>query len=226
MKIDLVPLPTMLTPMLLDGRCVIVFDVLRATTCLAAALAAGATEIHCFREVGETRDAAAAFDGPKLLGGERDGVVIDGFDFGNSPGDMTPGRVAGKTLFLTTTNGTQAIAAAAGAARRFVCGFVNLSATARVVIAAGLDVTLLCSGTNGEPAGEDELAAVALSDMLRGRPAPPAHDPVRLDLLRDTHGGRNVRKLGQDADIDFAATVDLRDVAGEVFAGDVVRRAG
>ena len=151
-------------------------------------------------------------------------MVIDGFDFGNSPRDMTPNRVGGKTLFLTTTNGTQAVAAARDAARRFVCGFVNLSATAAAVAPLGLDVTLLCSGTNGEPAGEDELAAVALRDMLGGRPAPPTHDRVRLDLLRDTHGGRNVRALGQDADIDFAATVDLRDVAGEVLTGDVVRR--
>ena len=224
MKIDLVALPKFLTPDLVAGRCVVVFDVLRATTCIAAALAAGAVEIRVFREVQETRDAAAGFGGPKLLGGERDGVVIDGFDFGNSPHDMTPQRVGGKTLFLTTTNGTQAVAAARGAARRFVGSFVNLSATHRAVAAAGLDVTLLCSGTNGEPAGEDELAAVALRDLLNGGEAPSTHDPVRLDLLRDTHGGRNVRALGQDADIDFAATVDLRDVIGEVSAGDVVRR--
>ena len=224
MKIDLVPLPSMLLPEHLDGRCVVIFDVLRATTCVAAALAAGAAEVRVFRGIDETRDAAAAFDGPKLLGGERDGVVIDGFDFGNSPGDMTPQRVGGKTLFLTTTNGTQAVAAARGAARRFVSAFVNLSATFRLVGPLGLDVTLLCSGTNGEPAGEDELAAVALRDLLRGGPPPPARDPVRLDLLRDTHGGRNVRKLGQDADIDFAATVDLRNVACEVLDGDVVRK--
>ena len=226
MQIDLVPLPSMLEPRHLDGRCAVIFDVLRATTCIAAALAAGAREIRVFKEIDATRRAAAAFGGPKLLGGERDGVVIGGFDFGNSPHDMTPDRVGGKTLFLTTTNGTRAVAAARGATRRFVCAFVNLSATARVVAPLGLDVTLLCSGTNGEPAGEDELAAVALRDMLNGEPAPPTRDRVRLDLLRDTHGGRNVRGLGQDADIDFAATVDLRDVAGEVFDGDVIRRIG
>ena len=225
MQIDLVPLPSMLSPRHLQGRCVVIFDVLRATTCIAAALAAGAEEIRVFQEIRETRDAAAAFGGPKLLGGERDGVVINGFDFGNSPHDMTPDRVGGKTLFLTTTNGTQAVAAARSAARRFVGSFVNLSATFRQIQPLGLDVTLLCSGTNGEPAGEDELAAVALRAMLSGKAAPPIHDRVRLDLLRDTHGGRNVRGLGQDADIDFAATVDLRDVAGEVLVGDVVRRA-
>ena len=234
MQIDIVPLPSMLRPEHLSRRCVVVFDVLRATTCMAAALHAGAVEIRAFRDVQETLDAAAAFDGPKLLGGERDGVVIDGFDFGNSPGDMTPERVVGKTLFMTTTNGTQAIAAARKAPARYVGAFVNLYATAFAVHHAGRDVTLLCSGTNGEPAPEDEAAAEALRDLLRSWPrdewpapptrdAPASPDPALVSRLRDTRGGHNVIALGQEADIDFAATPDRCGVVARVLAGDRVR---
>lgn len=234
MKIDLVSMPADLRPHHLAGRCVVIFDVLRATTTMAAALRNGATEVRIFDDIEPARRAAGAFAGGKLLAGERLGVLIDGFDLGNSPGEMTNDRVMGRTLFMTTTNGTRAIVAArgvggvggvGGALVRIVAGFVNLSISANYVRALGLDVTLLSAGTEGQPTGEDDAAALAMAAMLRGEPAPQRVDPGRIALFSETLGGKNVIRLKQEEDLHFAATVDCCEVVCIVGDDDVVRRA-
>ena len=169
MTIDRVSLPTDLTPRHLKGRVVVVFDVLRATTTMATALAHGASEVQTFRDIGAARSAAGDYDGSKLLAGERHGVLIDGFDLGNWPHEMTPERVANHTVFMTTTNGTLAIDASAAAADRYIASFANLTATAGRVRGLGLDVTLLSSGADGEPTGEDDHAAEQFERLLSRR---------------------------------------------------------
>ena len=109
MKIDVVPLPQMLTDEHVRDRVVVVFDVLRATTTIAAALAAGAEAIRVFDSLDAARSAAAAFAGDKLLCGELKCLPPPGFDLGNSPGTYLRDRVAGKMIFLSTTNGTRAL---------------------------------------------------------------------------------------------------------------------
>src|SRR5690349_4455195 len=108
MKVDLVPLPRTLTEQLVRDRVVVVFDVLRATTTIASALAAGAKEVRVFDTIAALQDAAASYSGERLLCGERQCLPPPGFDLGNSPGAFVPEKVHGKTLFLATTNGTRA----------------------------------------------------------------------------------------------------------------------
>src|SRR5262245_9024917 len=92
-----------------DGVAVVI-DVLRASTTIVQALAAGALAVIPCSEVDEAERLAARFrPGTALLGGERKGVRIAGFDLGNSPGEYTPAVLRGKTLIFTTTNGTRAL---------------------------------------------------------------------------------------------------------------------
>ena len=103
-------LPQLIAPDALAGRGVIVIDVLRATTTITAALAAGAREVLPVAEVTTALALAAQPREPRaVLGGERRGVQIEGFDFGNSPREYTPASVGGRTVIFTTTNGTQAM---------------------------------------------------------------------------------------------------------------------
>src|SRR5579862_9175491 len=89
----------------LGGRIAVVFDVLRASSSVVMALSNGATEIRLVATPNEARDVAATLPrGSYLLGGERGGVRIDGFDLGNSPREFTRELVAGKTIIFTTTN--------------------------------------------------------------------------------------------------------------------------
>src|SRR5690242_5734390 len=103
-------LPTLFEPADLRGGVAVVIDVLRATSTIVQALAAGATSVVPCGEIDEARAIAAkAAPGSVLLGGERKGVTIPGFDLGNSPGDYTSDVVTGKKLIFTTTNGTRAL---------------------------------------------------------------------------------------------------------------------
>lgn len=162
MQIDVVILPTLLLPAHLSDRVVVVFDVLRATTTMSAALAAGVREIRAFGDLGSAQSASAAFEGDKVLCGEINAVRPPGFDLGNSPAAFTAAKHAGRTVFMSTTNGTRAIVAARAAERMFIGALVNAAVTGRAVAKLGRDVTLLCSGTAGEVSAEDILGAGAV----------------------------------------------------------------
>src|SRR4051812_42560200 len=108
-RIDVYLLPALVEPEALSGSTVVVIDVLRATTTIVHALAAQAVEVAPFRDVEDARRLANDLGNKAVLGGERGGVPIPGFDLGNSPAEYTSERVAGKTVIFTTTNGTRAL---------------------------------------------------------------------------------------------------------------------
>src|SRR5208282_5835542 len=182
MKIDAILTPAELPALakrdLRETLCV-VFDVLRATSTFVTALHNGAKAIIPVGEIAE----ALAFKNSEfgirnsefiLLGGERDGVKIRAdqtggtdFDLGNSPREFTPERVSGKTIVSTTTNGTRALRACAGAKTVLAGSFLNLGATAKSIKTfLPAEVLLVCAGTREQRADEDVLAAGALCELL------------------------------------------------------------
>jgi len=208
------------------GGAVAVIDVLRASTVIVQALRAGAGAVAPCGEPSDARrvrDAAAA--GSVVLGGERACVRIEGFGLGNSPGEYTPSAVAGRTVAITTTNGTAALLHARGAGVVLVACLNNLDAAAEALDAAGRDVHLLCAGTHGVVSMDDVLVAGALAGLLEARgvgmgdddtarlarwvAADVMGDPERIRaFLHESRGGRQLVRLGLGADIDFAAAVD------------------
>ena len=235
-NVEVVLLPRSLRPEHVAGRSVVVFDVLRATTTMAAALEAGVEAIRVFDHLDAARNAAAAWTGPgpKLLCGEHRCLPPPDFDLGNSPGAFTPARHRGQTLFMSTTNGTRAIVAARGAALLLVGAVVNRLIVARLLAEAGRDVTLLCAGTDGAVALEDVLGAGAVLDALQGQtPVHLSSDAAELALAtfaacRDrlyetftqTPGGRNVINVGLEQDVRFAARLDALASVGAVHLLD------
>jgi 2-phosphosulfolactate phosphatase len=157
---------------LADAVCV-VFDVLRATSSMITALANGARAIIPVEQISEAV-ALHRHDSKLLLAGERHGVRIPAglsgsidFDLGNSPREFTTEKVRGRTIAMTTTNGTRALRACAGARRVLVCAFLNLRATAEIVVRQKpRRLLLVCSGTFEQAAYEDILAAGALCDLI------------------------------------------------------------
>jgi 2-phosphosulfolactate phosphatase len=147
----------------LEGATVVVIDLLRATTTICWALASGASEVVPFRTIEETLAAAEKAGRDRVvLGGERGGRRIDGFDLGNSPREYTASAVRGRPVYLTTTNGTQALYHARFARRVVVAAMVNLSAVAASVRNEPR-LNILCAGTNGRETLEDILTAGALA---------------------------------------------------------------
>jgi 2-phosphosulfolactate phosphatase len=229
-------LPTLTTPEQLAGKTVVVIDVLRATTTIVHALAAGAKEVVPCLEVEEARRWAEKHSGHVVLGGERGGLRIDGFQLGNSPAEYTAASVGGKTVVFTTTNGTKAMLQCRQAARVLIGAFVNFSAVCREL--AGADaVELLCAGTENHITREDVLLAGAIADELRrgassqlqlNDQAEIAADAWRAaagDLaagkllaaaIGNSRGGRNLIEIGQERDIDIAAQIDKFDIVPEL----------
>ena len=127
-------LPRLIPHGALRGGVAVVVDVLRATTVMVYALAAGCEAVIPCSEIDEATDTAASLpEGTVLLVGERQGLPIPGFDLGNSPADFTPEVCAGKTLVMTTTNGTRAILASLEAERVYIASFGNLRATSNEI---------------------------------------------------------------------------------------------
>jgi len=151
----------------------VVFDILRATTSMVTALAAGASAIIPVSEIPEALQLREQHP-DALLAGERDGRRIRAdltgsvdFDLGNSPREFTADRVQGKTIIMTTTNGTRALRACAHARTVLVGSFLNLRATYLWLLENRPDkVLLVCSGTFDQPALEDIIAAGALCERI------------------------------------------------------------
>ncbi len=164
-------LPALLPERLPDDAACVVIDVLRASTTVVRALEAGAQGVVACETVDEaqrlaTRWAAEPGD-PRavLLGGERGGLPIDGFDLGNSPAEYRAEVVAGRMVVFTTTNGTRALAACRGAKRKLLGALVNRGAVVEAV-KAEREIHLVCAGTRGEVSREDVLAAGAMVERL------------------------------------------------------------
>lgn len=213
------------------GGIAVVIDVLRASTTMITAVANGAVRVIPVADVAEARRIAAGVAPPALLGGERGGVRIPDFDLGNSPLEYRPARVAGRTLVITTTNGTAALEASRGAREILVGAMVNRSAVAaaiRRLAVPGDAVHLVCAGTDGMLSAEDVLAAGAILDaaavdgaaglldeaareavaFFRRTVSAPDVTGALVAEFRRSPGGANLVDLGMEIDLPTAAAID------------------
>jgi 2-phosphosulfolactate phosphatase len=216
----------------LAGRTVVVLDLLRASTTIAVALAAGAKEILPAGSTEEALRIAQNLERDQVvLAGERKSVRIPGFALGNSPLEFTTEAVGGRTIVLTTTNGTQALLAAQGAREIIVAAAVNFSAVvqrARVALETTGDLVILCSGHDRQFALEDAFTAGRLAKVLLpegGLRRVAANDSVIAALeiarhygeswlraVRASSHGRDLSALGFAADLTVCGTQDTHPV--------------
>jgi 2-phosphosulfolactate phosphatase len=188
-KVFVHPLPSLIAPGSLRGGVAVVVDVLRATTVMVHALANGCESVIPCSEIQDAQVWASHLPpGTALLGGERGGLPIPGFDLGNSPGDYNREVCDGKTLVMTTTNGTRAIVASleAGADRLYIASFNNLTATAEELVVQflkkdhGHPIHIVCAGTEGFISLEDSLLAGAIVASLTRGTVPEPGEASRL----------------------------------------------
>ena len=230
MKLDVFFGGHQLTPADLQGRVVLVIDVLRASTTVAIALANGAKAVVPFESSDEVVARAKQFEREDvLLAGERRMHAIPGFDLGNSPREYTREAVEGKTVLLTTTNGTVALAGLQGARDVVVASYVNYSAVSAMIRAAArgaADISIVCAGRDRQFALEDaacagrftrgvtrRLANVRLNDAAQACSLIDKRYGDRLDrLFEDAEHGRALAEAGYGEDLVVCATVDSHPV--------------
>ena len=213
------------------GRPVLVIDVLRAGTTIVTALAHGAKAVL---------PASGADDALRLSNNlERDGVLlvgeqgyqrIEGFDAGNSPLEMTPERVNGMTLIITTTNGSPALLATDYAGPVFVGAAINFTAVAAAARAAFEEkgeLIILCAGSEGRFALEDAYVAGRYARKIlpsRSRGVEINDAAIAAQQLVRRYGekwkvalsasaaARGLKELGMGADVVAATEIDKFDI--------------
>lgn len=209
-------------------ECAVVIDVLRATTTMAAALAAGAEAIAVFADIRELLDSSADWPAAaRLRAGERGGRRVASCDLGNSPLDCVAERVAGRRIFLSTTNGTRALQRVQASDNVLTASLTNRQAVVeRLLAARHPEIWLLGSGWQGGFSLEDSLCAGAVADGLMeatgGTIAELAgndemiaahalfgawRDQLSAALRLASHGQR-LLGLGCDEDLDYCALLD------------------
>ena len=214
----------------LSGTTCVVFDVLRATSSMVTGLAHGAAEIHPVRTV-EDALALKAQMPDALLGGERHGDRIEGFDIGNSPLEYQE-AVKGRRIITTTTNGTIALCACEGAQRVLVGAVLNLGGlVAEIRRTEPEQLLLVCAGTFADFALEDAFGAGLLIRMLgKAELTDAAHAalgvaqlyPEPLDALRRAKNGHVLTSKGRGEEVEFCAQVSRFSAVG-LMEGMVIR---
>ncbi len=204
----------------------VVIDVIRATSTICQALAAGYQRVFCAAEVEEARALREAL-GEGVLGGERNAVRIPGFDLGNSPREYV--QPAGETLILSTTNGTRAVVAAAERCERvFIASLLNLAGVVEAARAAGEDVVVVCAGVQGTLALDDAFVAGRIVELLGWERTDAAETAARLvttwsgaeEAFRASKSGRNLMENASELepDIPFCARESVLDVVPRLVA--------
>jgi 2-phosphosulfolactate phosphatase len=205
----------------------VVIDVIRATSTIACALAQGAAGV---RPVADVADAFAlkARDPEAILAGERGGQPLPGFDMGNSPEDFTRKRINKREVILTTTNGTEALAACVGSRHVLTASLLNLDAVAARLREIGPPWIVVCAGCNGHFGVDDAIVAGALAEALD-----QDHAFVHLyrsvqktltEALLGSEAGHELIKVGMEKDVPYCAQMSRLSVVPTMGADGVLRR--
>jgi|SRR6185436_11774566 len=212
---------------------VVVIDILRATSSICIAFENGAEKIIPVAEIEETRSYR---EKGFLVAGERNGEVIEGFDFGNSPFSFDGAKVKGKSIAFTTTNGTQAIAVARHSKIVVIGSFLNLTVLCNWLATQNSNVVCLCAGWKNRFNLEDTLFAGAVTDRLMNAGFNTICDSAiaarhlylvaKDDLngfLEDSSHRRRLKRLHIERDIDFCLTPDQVNVIPVLKNGVLVK---
>ncbi len=205
-----------------EGKIAVVVDVLRATSCMTTAFAHGIKEIIPV----DSLDICTDYGNQGFLtAAERNGQKVDGFNFGNSPFSFMTEEIEGKSLCVTTTNGTRAIELSKDRADEVVVGsFLNLSTVAEYCKKQDREVVVVCAGWKGRVNLEDSLFAGALVSKLKNdfsldldasKMALALYESSKDDMMKALDGCNHIKRLQKfniQKDIDFCLRIDKYDV--------------
>jgi 2-phosphosulfolactate phosphatase len=223
--------PALLPNYKLENSVVVIIDIFRATSSICYGIANGAEAII---PVSTVEQCLEYKDQGFSLAAERDGSVVEGFEFGNSPFSYSEEKVKGKTIVLTTTNGTKALQLSIEASEIIIGSFLNLSAVCKWLQEQEMDIVLLCAGWKNHFCTEDTLFAGAVVEQLNGNnfclddsamAAKDLYKGAKNDLAgylsKSSHSER-MKKLNIEKDIAFCLQIDIIDVLPVLREGKLV----
>lgn len=234
MKIDLIISADDIKKEKVQGKSVVVIDMLRATSVIVTALNNGCRRVIPVLTVEEAVNIASKDKNEYLLGGERKAVKIEGFNFSNSPLEYTPENVMGKSLIMTTTNGTRAIKGSEGAKHIFIGALVNACAVADKLLKLGEDVTIVNAGTYGQFSMDDFICSGYMIDRITEKKsceltdiAKTAHyvykmNPDIVSFIKNASHYKRIMELNLKDDLDYCCKKDIIDKVPEYINGIIL----
>ena len=230
MRLDVFFTPSQVKPADTAGRLVAIVDVLRASTTVATALGNGAKTVIPLEGADEVISRSKEFSrsGVKLAG-EQKMFPIAGFDLGNSPQDFTAEAVEGKTILITTTNGTRALLGVQGARDIVIASYVNFTAVLammKVAASSNTDIAIICAGEEGSFTLEDAACAGRYVRAIPKRASVLSNDAASASVLIEKRYGENIAKVFKESThgqaLQSAGFGDDLTAAAEVDAYSVV----
>ncbi|HHP7242120.1 MAG TPA: 2-phosphosulfolactate phosphatase [Cyclobacteriaceae bacterium] len=205
----------------LEGKIVVIVDILRATSCMVTALAYGVKSIIPVSSLEHSRELK---EEGCLASAEREGKKVEGFDLGNSPFEYMQPHLKGRTIAATTTNGTQAINKSKNSDTIIIGAFLNLDALAKFIISTQKGIVIHCSGWKNNVNLEDTLFAGALIERLSNNYRITDdtslmsmslwlyHKDNLLEGIKQTSHFKRLNRLGIEKDIEYCLIQDKYDI--------------
>ncbi|WP_142413527.1 2-phosphosulfolactate phosphatase family protein [Hathewaya massiliensis] len=221
MKIDLMISADHIDRKKIKGKTVVIIDVLRATSVIVTAINNGCSKVVPVLSMEEAFEYAKENLDQCILGGERNALKIEGFNCSNSPLEYTKEVISGKTLVMTTSNGTRAIKASEDAKNILIGSMINGEAVAEKVLDFGEDLVIVNSGTNGEFSMDDFICAGYLIYKIReneeeleltdiARTALMSYDNHKdiISFIKDAVHYKRLKSLGLEEDLEYCFKKD------------------
>lgn len=217
-KLEICLSPELLHLYELQGKNVVVVDILRATSCMVTAFAHGIGAVIPVAKVEECKNLQ---NQGMLAAAERDGSKVPGFDLDNSPFSYMEANIKGQTIAVTTTNGTQAIMKSTQADQIIIGAFLNIATVTAHLKLSKKNTIIVCAGWKGNFNLEDTLFAGALAYLLKGNfelqqdgviMALAMYESNKNNLLAFVNQSQHVRRLANldiHKDIAFCLQMDV-----------------
>ncbi|MFD3155526.1 2-phosphosulfolactate phosphatase family protein [Haloimpatiens sp. FM7330] len=234
MNIDIIISASDIKQEKVKGKSVVVIDMLRATSVIVTALNNGCKKVIPVVEIEEAREIAKENLDEYVLGGERNAVKIDGFDFSNSPLEYKKDLAQGKTLIMTTSNGTRAIKGCESAKRIFIAALLNGKFVGEKLAQLNEDIVIVNSGTNGEFSMDDFICSGYIIDCILKNSngnltdiAKTAHYIYRnnrdvLDFINHAKHYNRLKELGLEGDLKYCCKKDIIKKVPEYKDGYII----
>lgn len=236
MKIDVIISANHINEEALVGKVAVVIDMLRATSVITTALANGANRVIPVTSVEEAFKIAEEIQksGQEvLLGGERNALKIEGFDFSNSPLEFKEEIVKGKDVIMTTTNGTKALNLCSKADKVIVASILNGQAVAEYLKDEEKEIVFINSGTNGEFSSDDficagyiiselsKLCMVELTDIAKTAKYIYDNNEDITSFIKDAKHYGILKNIGLEEDLRYCVTKEFTDLVFEFKDGEI-----
>lgn len=218
----------------IKNKSVVVIDMLRATSVITTAINNGCTGVIPVLTIEQALEIADKDRKKYMLGGERKALKIEGFDFSNSPLEYNEEVIKGRTLIMTTSNGTRAIKGSRSAKNILIGALINANAVAKKLVSLGNDVMMVNAGTYGEFSMDDFICSGYIVDCLLNK----SHQIQLMDITKTAHyiykqnenitsfvkhasHYQRMKELNLDDDLEYCFKKDIIDIVPE-YINDII----